>query len=74
MNDICCACGRPLHYSSSDIEAAVKSLIAHSGQYVKVTRLEDGRAWMVQRHYIALHGLKAADLGTAALPNFEEAP
>jgi hypothetical protein len=67
-----CACGKPLHYSSPRIHAMVEQLIGASGPYVRVTRIEDHRAWLVQRHYIALHGLKGEDLGTDRIPKFEE--
>ena len=53
-----CACGRPLHYSDPAIRAAVEA--AHPDSHVVVQ--VDGRRWKVQRHYIALHGLRAADL------------
>ena len=35
-------------------------LLAHKGEYVTV-RVGD-RAWLVQRHYLALHGIEARDL------------
>lgn len=55
-----CHCGKPLHYSNAFIEAAVKHVITSCGEYVRVT--VGGRSWLVQRHYIALHGLKADEL------------
>lgn len=66
-----CACGQPLHYSDPLLSAYMVGISAERGEFIKVQRF-DGRAWMVQRHYIALHGIKAEDLGTPALPAFEE--
>lgn len=68
-----CACGKPLHYASPRLHALVEQLIGASGsEYVLVRRLDDNRAWKVQRHFIALHGLKGDELGTDKLPAFEE--
>lgn len=55
-----CACGRKLHYSNKELENSIRAFIAELGPEVKV--IVDGRAWLVQRHYIALHGIKACDL------------
>jgi hypothetical protein len=69
---VTCACGRPLHYTDPEVRAAVDRLVADHGDCITITRLEDNRSWIVQRHYIALHGIKATDLGTERLPAFEE--
>lgn len=55
-----CHCGQPLHYTNRDIERMVRSLIAETDEYVVVRCA--GRSWKVQRHYIALHGLRGADI------------
>ena len=55
-----CACGKPLHYTDPAVELAVRGLIAHKGERIEVTVGE--RTWLVPRHYIALHGLKAVEL------------
>lgn len=55
-----CHCGRPLHYRDETTQRAVEAIIDMLGQYVKVK--VGGRAWMVQRHYVALHGIRAAEL------------
>jgi hypothetical protein len=60
MNDELCACGRPLHYTSPITQHYVEKMIATLGSHVPVT--VQGRTWLVQRHYVALHGLKAVDL------------
>ncbi len=55
-----CHCGRPLHYTDPVIERMVTKLSEETGEYVSVT--VGWRTWLVQRHYIAIHGLKAAEL------------
>jgi hypothetical protein len=55
-----CACGKPLHYDSPAIQRMVEAIIRQTGWYV-VVRVGN-RAWLVPRHYLALHGLKARDL------------
>lgn len=55
-----CPCGKPLHYASPENEAMVEELVAQLGEDVRVT--VGDRSWLVPRHYIALHGLKAWEL------------
>ena len=55
-----CHCGKPLHYPSVLVERTVKKMIQAVGEYVPIT--VEGRTWKVQRHYIALHGIKAEEL------------
>jgi hypothetical protein len=69
MADLC-ACGRPLHYTDPSIKRAVQKLIDRLGADVVVT--VGDQSWAVQRHYIALHGLKAADLSTLGFPRAAE--
>lgn len=52
-----CHCGQPLHYTNTGLQVMVEQLIAQLGPTVKVTVL--GRYWLVPRHYIALHYLRA---------------
>lgn len=61
-----CACGRPLHYSDPASQAQVQTLVDRLGADVEVT--VGNRSWLVQRHYIALHGIKGADLPTLGFP------
>jgi hypothetical protein len=68
MPDLC-ACGRPLHYTDPSIQRQVQNLIDRMGADVVVT--VGDQSWSVQRHYIALHGLKAADLPTLGFPIVE---
>jgi hypothetical protein len=68
-----CPCGRPLHYSDPTLRFRVEQLIAELGPTVTVT--VNNRAWQVPRHYIALHGLIAAQLpALAARFGFTEVP
>lgn len=59
-SSVLCACGRPLHYTSEIAELYVRVVIANHGETLEVTTSEG--TWKVQRHYIALHGLKASEL------------
>ena len=69
-----CACGRPLHYSDRRIQMLIESMIRELGPTVKVAVLGHG-AWLVPRHYIALHGIRAAELPELALTHgFEQVP
>lgn len=63
--DELCHCGKPLHYTSPEIEAKVRAIVAEKGEYVDIT-VDGHGTWRVQRHYVALHGVKGneiADLG-----------
>ena len=59
-----CACGRPLHYNDKNIQATIELQVAQHGPEVRVT--VGDQSYMVQRHYIALHGLKAAEIESLA--------
>lgn len=62
-NDLC-ACGRPLHYTDPLLQATVAELVRKQGEFIIVHCA--GRQYRVQRHYIALHGLRATELETLA--------
>lgn len=56
-NNIKCHCGKPLHYSSQKLQREVEAIVRMAGsQYVRVE--VEGVTYKVQRHYIALHGIK----------------
>lgn len=55
-----CHCGRPLHYSDPTARRLVERLVADLGPDMEV--VAGGRTWLVPRHYIALHGLRAAEI------------
>jgi hypothetical protein len=72
-----CACGRPLHYTDAAAEAFTRGMIAQLGETTKIAVPVDGkvRVWEVQRHYIALHGVKARELPTLGLfPELDSVP
>lgn len=56
-----CHCGKPLHYPYPETREMMEQLIAEAGEYVDVTVPGKG-TWKVQRHYVAMHGLKAAEI------------
>ncbi len=62
-----CHCGRPLHYSDPEIEKRVRMMVVGLGEFIPVHCA--GRTFKVQRHYIALHGIKGSEL---AMLGFEE--
>lgn len=55
-----CHCGQPLHYTDKKIERYMKKLVAQKGQFIHIQ--VSGRSWNVQRHYLALHGIKGYEL------------
>ena len=61
-----CHCGKPLHYTDPVTRRIVEKLIAECGENVRVVTAEG--AWLVPRHYIALHGLKAKDVWRLGFP------
>jgi len=66
-----CHCGRPLHYTDPVIERMVRALIDELGEYIRIT--VEGRTWLVQRHYIALHGVKGSELPSLGFPEVTNA-
>jgi hypothetical protein len=67
-----CHCGRPLHYTDPLVADFTRDLVKRQGPTVKVS--VGGRIWEVQRHYIALHGLAAAELPELGFPEVEGEP
>jgi hypothetical protein len=63
-----CHCGKPLHYSHPDYREMVQAQIDLLGEFVPV--YARGKTWLVPRHYVALHGIKAE---TVHLMGFKEA-
>ena len=57
---VICACGRPIHYTDRSIQAIIEGYVRDLGPSV-IVEIE-GRRYHVQRHYLALHGLKAAEI------------
>jgi hypothetical protein len=52
-----------LHYTDPEVEAAVRLIILDGGEMIPVT-VEGKGTYLVSRHYIALHGLKAVEIDT----------
>jgi len=55
-----CWCGKPLHYKDKKTEKMVQELVDQLGEFVLVTVA--GRTFLVQRHFVALHGIEGKDL------------
>lgn len=57
-----CFCGRKLHYSNDEAQTFVTRCCAKLGELVKVTTPDGDFA--VPRHFMALHGLKGAEVSS----------
>jgi len=57
MKDLC-HCGQPLHYTCKTTEELIKRIIHEKGRYIAITSMETMKKYKVDRHYIALHGIK----------------
>ena len=55
-----CHCGLELHYTDEKIKQQVQEVIDRFGPFIDV--VVGGRTFRVQRHYIALHGIKGKDV------------
>jgi hypothetical protein len=64
--EVLCHCGQPLHFTDPMIEAYFKDLVRALGPTVKIQAA--GKTYEVQRYYVALHGLAAADLPELGFP------
>lgn len=62
MNQKLCHCGKPLHYTDPVVQMQVEELIEAKGEFIDI--VINGDTWRVQRHYIALHGIKGSDVAT----------
>lgn len=60
MKSEVCHCGKPLHYADPKKAAIMRKMVLDNGAFIPVVAC--GRTWKVQRHYIALHGIKAKEL------------
>jgi hypothetical protein len=67
-----CDCGEPLHYTTPVYAARMDWVVETYGPLINVHD-GSGQAWMIPRHYIALHGIKEAELrGLAAKYGWEK--
>jgi len=62
-----CHCGKPLHYTDKSLQDHIEEMCSRLGDRMEVE--VSGRRFLVPRHYIALHGLKGADVASLG---FEE--
>jgi hypothetical protein len=60
-----CPCGRPLHYTDDGLRELIEELGVLEGPTVRVVCGTD--TYEVDRHYLALHGLKARELPMLAV-------
>jgi hypothetical protein len=56
-----CWCGRPIHYNDERIQHQVQEIVDKFGEFINV-KIDGGKTYRVQRHYIALHGITGKDL------------
>lgn len=66
MSETYCHCGLELHYSDPKAQAYIESIIAERGPNQQVVL--QGVTYLVPRHFIALHGLKAMELPGLGFP------
>jgi hypothetical protein len=59
-----CHCGEPLHYTDKELERQLTELSAQLGDYARIINKDDRKTYLVQRHYIALHGIKGKDIAS----------
>jgi hypothetical protein len=70
---IMCHCGKLIHYTDKKIERYVLDTCKANGEYVNVTSTATGKTYRVQRHYIALHGIKEDLLDSYGFVEIENA-
>jgi hypothetical protein len=66
MTEAMCACGLPLHYSNDALRERIEGMVREYGPNIRV--VAGGQTFLVPRHYIALHGLKAAEMPSLGFP------
>jgi hypothetical protein len=70
-----CGCGRPLHYNDPSLRPLVQKLVDELGPTVSLRMFSGTTVYRVPRHYIALHGIAAAELpALAAQYGWEQEP
>jgi hypothetical protein len=67
--EVLCHCGQPLHFTDPMVEDYFKDLVRALGPTVKIQAM--GKTYEVQRYYVALHGIAAADLPELGFPEVE---
>ena len=71
MPERLCKCGKPeLHYSDLHLQQQMEELVRQLGEFIPIRIATMGnRTFLVPRHYIAQHGIKARDIASLG---FEE--
>jgi hypothetical protein len=67
-----CHCGKPLHYNDPSVRAFVEEIISKQGLFIEV-QVVGGKKYLVDRHYIALHGIKAKEIPTLGFKEIKNA-
>lgn len=66
-----CHCGKSLHYKDKQMQALVQKWVDKLGEFV-IVRDAQNRGWLIQRHYIALHGLRSQQLSELGFEQLKE--
>lgn len=61
-----CDCGQPLHYRDPASQAVMQAIVDELGPCTPVLMAGTTHGFLVPRHYIALHGLRAVELPVLA--------
>lgn len=67
-----CYCGKPLHYNNLENFVKVSKLSDELGEFVTVHSIKTGKKYLVQRHYIALHGIKGSEIDSLGFKEAKE--
>jgi hypothetical protein len=70
-NEERCHCGRLLHYNSPMVERLMRKLVDEYGRYATMVHADSGRTFLVDKHFIALHGITGAELLTGGFREIE---
>jgi hypothetical protein len=67
-----CACGRPLHYTDPEVRKVMDVLVKNLGPDIRVTVInpltKQPVTYLVQRHFVALHGLDGEEVHKLGFP------
>jgi hypothetical protein len=66
-----CWCGNSLHYKDKEFEQEVRHIVERFGEYIVIE--QNGHKYLVQRHYIALHGIPSKDLSKIGFQEVDDA-
>ena len=70
-----CHCGKDLHYNDPKIQNDIQDLVDRFGEFITIVVVDKmtkvNRKFRVQRHYIALHGIKGKDVAKLGFPEIK---